>query len=100
MIFRPFGTRQRPIALVPNDELFSRVPDIQLYTRLLVPAVSLAFKEISKELLLNVDAVISVIVSPVLDAVHFEPFLFRGRPVKALEVAARMQRLSAPVRGR
>ena len=35
-----------------------------------------------------------------LDAVDFEPFLFRRRAEEALEIAARMQRLAAPIGGR
>src|SRR5262245_48139018 len=37
---------------------------------------------------------------PMLDAVHFEPFVFGRRAEEALEIAARMQRLPAPVCGR
>src|ERR1043165_7141035 len=37
---------------------------------------------------------------PVLDAMRFEPFVFRRSTRETFEIAARMQALSAPVRGR
>src|SRR5215475_3887760 len=74
--------------------------DVELHPRLLVPAVLLALEEMTEEPLLQVDAVIRVVVCPVLDAVHLEPLLLRCRLEEALEIAARMQRLSAPIRGR
>src|SRR2546423_13396589 len=37
---------------------------------------------------------------PVLDAVRLEPFVLRGGTREAFEIAARMQPLSAPIRGR
>src|SRR5262245_27016708 len=98
MEFGPLRVRERPVIFVADDELLARVPNIELHARLLVPAVALAFQEIAEELLLQTDSVVCVVMRPMLDAVHLEPFVFRRRPVKALEIAARMQRLAAPVR--
>src|SRR4249919_641654 len=98
MEFGPLRVRERPVLLVTNNELLARMPDVELHARLLVPAIALAFQEIVEEFLLQADSVISVVMRPMLDAVHLEPFLFRRRPVKTLEVAARMQRLATPVR--
>ena len=96
----PLRARDRPIVLMADDEFLARMTDVELHARLLVPAVLLALEEVAEELLLQVDAVVGVIVRPMLDAVHFEPFLFRRRAEEALEIAARVQRLAAPVRGR
>ena len=90
----------RPSVLVPQHELLARMAHVELHLRLLVPAVLLALEEIAEEALLQADAVVGVIMRPVLDAVHLEPFLFRRGAEEALEIAARMQRLAAPVRRR
>jgi hypothetical protein len=74
--------------------------DVELHPRLLVPAVLLAFEKIAEESLLQVDAIVRVVVRPVLDPVHLEPLLLRCRPEEALEIAARVQRLPAPVGSR
>src|SRR5262245_46358110 len=50
-----------------------------------------------RELLLA--SIVRVEMRPVLDAVHLEPFLLRRRAHEALEIAARMQRLAAPIGG-
>ena len=84
MEFRPLRARKRPIILVADDEFFTRVADIELNARLLVPTVAFAFEEIAEELLLQTDAVVGVVMRPVLDAVHFEPFLLRRRRDKSL----------------
>src|SRR5581483_5586587 len=73
---------------------------IELDARLTVPAVALSLEKISEEFLLQTDAVVGVVMRPVLDAMYFKPFLPRSCTVKSLEIAARMQRLPAPVRGR
>src|SRR5262249_55875932 len=70
---------------------------LQLHLRLLSPAGVLALEEVSEEFLLQGDAVIGVEMRPVLDAVHLEPLLFGGGAHEALEIAARMQSLAAPV---
>src|SRR4029077_4170168 len=92
--------RDRPVVLVAYDEFFARMPNIELHARLLVPAVLLSLEEVVEEALLQVDAVAGVVVSPLLDAVTLEPFLLRGGAEEALVIAARMQRLTAPVGGR
>ena len=94
MKLRPLRLRQWPIALVADDELFARMANVELDPRLLVPAVPFSFEEITKELLLQIDAIICVVMRPMLDAVHFEPFLFGSRSEEAFKVAARMQRLA------
>src|SRR5664279_3456050 len=96
----PPGARQRPSVLMADDEFLARMTDIELYARLLVPAVLLALEEVAEELPLQSDAVVGVIMRPMLDAVHFQPFLFRRRTIEALEIAARVQRLAAPIGGR
>src|SRR4029078_1394753 len=95
----PSRVRQRPVFFTADDNFLAGVPDIELHARWPVPAVAFAFQEIAEELFLQADPIVGVIMRPVLDAVHLEPFLFRRRPVKPLEVAARMQWLAAPARG-
>src|SRR5437879_4305313 len=46
------------------------------------------------------DAVVGVEVGPMLEAVRLQPFVLRGSAHEALEIAARVQALSAPVGGR
>src|SRR5207245_10828007 len=53
-----------------------------------------------EEAFLQRDSVVGVERRPVRAAVHFQPLLPRRRARKALEVAARVQSLPAPVRGR
>src|SRR3974390_2941664 len=100
MEFGPLRARQRPGILVADDEFLSGMADIELPLWLLVPAVLLALKEIAEELLLQIDAVVGVVMRPVFDAVHFEPFLLGGWWEEAFEIPARMQGLPAPVRRR
>src|SRR6516165_7867505 len=69
----PPRSRYRPLILMPYDELFSGMADIELNPRLLVPAILLSFEEITKEPLLQIDAVVGVIVRPVLDSVDLQP---------------------------
>src|ERR1035441_8080565 len=88
----PLRARQRPSVLMADDEFLARMTDIELYARLLVPAVLLALEEVAEKLPLQSDAVVGVVVRPMLDAVHFEPFLFRRRAEEAFEIAARVQR--------
>ena len=73
---------------------------LQQHLRLLVPAAVLAVEEMVEEPQLLLAAVVGVEMRPVLDPVGLEPFLLRGRAHEALEIAARMQALAAPVRGR
>ena len=73
------------------------VTDLQLHRRLLVPAVLLAVQEMVEEAQLQFAAVIGVEMRPVLDAVDFEPFVLRRRAHETFEIAARMQRLTAPI---
>ncbi len=74
--------------------------DLELHLRLFLPAAFLAVEEMVEELQLQLAAVVGVEMGPVLDAVHLEPFLLRRRLHEALEVAARMERLAAPIGGR
>src|SRR5262245_33189679 len=98
MEFGPLRVRKRPVLLLTDHEPLARMPDVELDAWLLVPTVALALQEIAVELLLQANSVVRVVVGPMLDAMHLEPFLFRRRAVKTLEVAARMQRLATPVR--
>src|SRR6267154_2408722 len=100
MEIRPLRARERPFVLVAQDEFFSGVPDLQLHAWLLVPTVPFTLQKIVEEALLQCDTIIGVERRPVRAAVHFQPFLFRGRAREALEVAARVQALTAPVRRR
>src|ERR1700732_1617230 len=95
---RPCRARQRPFALVPLDESID-VADLKLHAPLLVPAGVLALEEMAEEALLQLHAVIGIELGPVLDAVRLEPFLRRRRPHEALEIAARVQALAAPIGG-
>src|SRR5262252_3924551 len=100
MIFRPFGARERPFVLGPLEEFFAGVADLQQHLRPLVPAVRLAVQEMIEERKLLLAAVVGVEMGPVLDAVRLEPLLLRGGADEPLEIAARVQPLAAPVRGR
>src|SRR5262252_5408683 len=62
-----------------------------------VEAVVLAVQEMVEEAQLQLAAIVGVEMGPVLDAVYLEPFVLRGRAHKAFEIAARMQRLAAPI---
>src|SRR6516165_8563876 len=95
MKFGPLRPRYRPLILMPYDELLSGMADIELDPWLLVPAIVLAFEEATKEPLLQIDAVVGVVVRPVLDSVDLQPFLLRCRAKEAFEIAARVERLSA-----
>jgi hypothetical protein len=55
---------------------------------------------VREKLLLNRYSVVGVKMRPVLDAMHLQPFVFRGGAHKTFEITARMQPLPAPVRGR
>src|SRR5581483_9913935 len=96
--FGPLRARERPFILMPLDELLARMADLEQDLRLLVPARILAFEEMTEEFLLQADAVVRIKMRPVLDTVDLEPFLFGGRAHEALEISARVQTLSAPVR--
>src|SRR5262245_18422334 len=95
----PLGTRERPLALVPLDEFFAGMAHLQQHFRLPAPAGVLALEEVAEELLLQLQAIVRVEMRPVLDDVALEPFLLRRGAYEALEVAARMQALPAPVGG-
>src|SRR5262245_1246434 len=71
--------------------------NLQQHFRLPVPARVLALEKMPEEFLLQPNAVICVEMRPVLDAMHFEPFLLGSRANETLEISARMQALSAPV---
>src|SRR5262245_25487934 len=96
--FSPLRALDRPLGLVPLDEAVD-VAYLELHLRLAVPAVLLALQEMVEETLLQEAAVVRVEMGPVLDAVRFQPLLLRGGANESLEVAARMQPLSAPVGG-
>ena len=95
----PLRALERPFVLVPLDEFLAGMADLQLHARLLVPAGVLALEEVAEEAFLQADAVVRVEVRPVRVAVRLEPFLLGGDAEEALEVAARVQALPAPVRG-
>ena len=94
---RPARARERPLALVTLEEFLPGMPHLQHDPRLPPPARVLALQEVAEELLLQRDAVVRVEVRPVLEAVHLQPLLLRGRAHEALDVAARVQALTAPV---
>ena len=50
-----------------------------------------------EEFQLQLASIVGVIVRPVLETVALEPFLFRCRPYEALDIAAQMKSLAAPV---
>ena len=95
----PLGARERPLALRALHEPVE-VAHLQQHARLLVPAVLLAVQEVVEEPQLQLAAVVGVEVRPVLDPVRLQPLLLGGGAHEALEVAARMQALAAPVGGR
>src|SRR5437588_11815263 len=76
------------------------MPYLQLDPGLLVPAVLVTLEVEVEEPQLQIPAVVGVEVRPVLDAMDFEPFIFRSGAQEAFEIAARMQSLPAPVGGR
>src|SRR5437763_2790656 len=96
---RPFGARERPLALAPLDKFLAGVAHLQQHLRLFAPAGVLTLEEVTEELLLQLQAIVRVEMRPVLDAVALEPFLLRRGAHEAFEVAARMQALPAPVGG-
>src|SRR5204862_1465163 len=73
---------------------------LQQHARLFAPAGVLAFEEKIEELALQLAAVVRVKMSPVLNAVRFEPLFFRRGPHEPFEVAARVQTVTTPVGGR
>ena len=79
MEFCPLRARKRPIIFVADDEFFTRVADIELNARLLVPAVALTFQEIAEEFLLQADPVVGVVMRPMLDAM-MRPMRVSSRP--------------------
>ena len=93
---RPFGALERPFVLGALDEAVD-VAHLQLHRRLLVPAIVLAVQEMIEEAQLQVPAVVGIKMRPVLDAVRFEPLVLRRGADKTFEIAARMQRLAAPI---
>src|SRR2546425_11754541 len=84
--FRPF---ERPFVLPALDELVD-MTHLQLYARTLFKAILLSVQEMIEELQLQLAAVVGVEMGPVLDAVHFEPFVLGGGTDEALEISARM----------
>src|SRR5262245_61584292 len=94
---RPFRACERPFLLVPPDELVD-VTDLELNAGLFVPSVVFILQIKIKKTELQLPSVVRIEVRPVLDAVRFEIFVFRGGTDETLEVAARMQPLPAPVR--
>src|SRR5207248_3789351 len=85
--------------LPPLLELLARSADLQEHARLVPPPRVFAFEEVPEEPLLQPYAVVGIEMRPVLEAVHLEPLLLRCRAHEALEVAARVQTLAAPVGG-
>src|SRR5262249_43180606 len=93
----PLRPRERPLILVTLDELLADVANLELHFGLPGPAGVLALEVVAEELLLQRDAVVGIEMRPVLDAVALEPLVLRGRAHEALEIAARVQALPAPV---
>src|SRR5450759_763225 len=94
----PLRACDRPLAFVALDETID-MAHLKLHARLPRPAVVRALQEMIEEALLQLDPVVGVEMGPVLDPVRLEPFVLRRRAHEALEVAARVQSLAAPVRG-
>src|SRR5579862_8367646 len=67
---RPLSTLERPLVFGALDEAID-VTHLQLHWWPLIPTVLLAVQEVIKEAKLQVPAVVSVEMGPVLDAVHF-----------------------------
>src|SRR5262249_117537 len=95
---RPFRALGRPLGLGALDEPVD-VTHLQEDAGLLVPAVLLAVQEIVEEFQLQRAPVVGVEMGPVLDAVDLEPFVLGGGAHEAFEIAARVQRLAAPIGG-
>src|SRR5262249_32150680 len=74
----PLRACQRPFVLGALDKFLSRMTNLQQHSRLLAPTGVLALEEEVEELALQLAAVVRIEVRPVLDAVRFEPFVFRG----------------------
>jgi hypothetical protein len=72
---------------VPLDEAID-VAYLQLNARLFHPAVFDAFEEAIEEALLQLDAVIGVEVSPMLEAMRSSHLCFERARNKSLEIAA------------
>src|SRR5215470_14286575 len=79
---RPFGALEGPFVLGPLHELVD-VAHLQQHARLPVETVVLAAQEMVEEAQLQLAPIVGIEVGPVLDAVHFEPFVFRGRAHEA-----------------
>ena len=94
----PFGALERPFVLGARHE-FVDMAHLQLHFRLLRPALFFSVQEVIEESQLLLATVVSVEVGPVLDTVRFKPFVLGGGPSEAFEIPARMQALTAPVRG-
>src|SRR5262249_20402813 len=86
---RPFprGSRHKPIDVSYLQENF----------RLCGPARILAFEKMAEKPLLQAYAVVCIEVHPVRLAMHFEPFLLRRAFQISLEIASRVQALTAPI---
>ncbi|MNC84840.1 hypothetical protein D3C83_04080 [compost metagenome] len=97
MELRPLRALERPLVLVALDEFLAGVAHLQRDARLPVPAVLPALEKIIEKALLQLHAVIGVERRPVRAAVRLQPLLLRRGARVALEIAARMQALPAPV---
>src|SRR5262245_767210 len=95
--FGPLCTRERPFVLAPFDEFLSGVTNLQEHLRLFIPARILTLEEMTEKFLLQAHSVICIEMRPMLDAVHFEPFLVGSRAYKSLEISTWMEALSTPV---
>ena len=85
---------------MPQHELLAGVADVELDARLRIPPVVDALQEVVEEALLEREAVGAGEERPVRVSVDLEPLL-RGRGLReAVEVAARMDALAAPVGAR
>ena len=73
------------------------MPHLHHDLRLFVPAIVLTFEEVSEEALLQGDARLRIIFSPMFETVEIEPLLGRFCLQKALDVAAQVKSLAAPI---
>src|SRR6185437_12863712 len=88
---------ERPLVLMPQNEFFAGVADLQLNARLFVPTGSLALQEMAEKALLQLEAIIGVKMRPVGVTMKLEPFLRRRRAHERFGVAPQVQRMAAPI---
>jgi hypothetical protein len=92
----PLRPGERPLLLLTRDEPVD-VADLEQDPRLPLPAIVDVLEEVVEETLLEVSSVVGVEMGPVLQAVDLQPFLLAGGADEALDIAAKMEAVAAPV---